>query len=346
MKRRALLATLTTGAAAAVAGCADGFEALDSGASNREPYGVDDDEYVDPDPDDDRPAPEDDERALHAALYPRADLVGSEHDLALEVFAVPEDTEELVFELDLGVLDAHGVTLEEPELDVEFVEGDGYDESDGLELAVAGADGNALELTLTTLEAFHAVAVFSLVGFDTSEAGAATDLEYGLSVRDHDAEVRSGTFDLVDLENQSPTVSPRELFTGRETQRQRIDLEWLRPAGEEIRVEIDVTALEEYGSLEETTVDRTEFVGGTVEHAAVEGGIVSLELAVPPDGEYATGQVTIAEMDVSVEEPVEDVIYGVSLEGVVDDDAKVEPFEIGNWVFKTEAEAAEDDAEE
>lgn len=338
MKRRALLATLAT---TTVAGCANGIETLDSGASNREPYGIDDGEYVDPDPDDE--PSENAERELHAALYPQSDLVGSEHDLALEVFAVPEETDELVFELDLGILGAHGVTLGQPEIDVEFIEGDGYDESDELDLAVASADWNVVDLTLTTLEAFHVVAVFSLGGFDTSEAGAATDLEYGFAVRDHDAEVRwGGSFDLIDLENQSPTVTPRGLFTGWSSQRQRIDIEWLRPEGEAIAVDIDVTPLAEYGSLEETTVDRTEFVGGTVEHAAVEDGIVSLELAVPPDGEYAAGQVTIAGMDLSVEEPAEEVTYEVSLEGVVDDDVEVQPFEINSWVLEADAEDDEE----
>lgn len=239
----------------------------------------------------------------------------------------PTDAETVSLEIDLEVLESHGIDV-----------GDA-----AVELAPAAVRGATVETAAvrngrirlvflpadTNDDAVIVVDEFRLVGLDTTEAEAAAGLRFEATFSAGEARVRS--FDIVDPDRVSPGLDTTTLFT--EASTHRVTLRDVHVVGENVTVELDARVLEshgiEVGNLEvDVDAEGATVVGTTVDQGAVtavlspDPGTVLLDVRLQLhglDGDSADAEGRVIATDVS---------YSVTLDGAADEAVDVEPFDI------------------
>lgn len=237
--------------------------------------------------------------------------------------AVADGTEQAVVEIDLAPLEAHGVDVDDAGVEVA--------DDDVMEATLESAtvEDGVVRLVFTPEDTAFAVEEIRLTGLDTSGAEAASGVEF--DVEYSGGEGRAASFDLVDPDAVTPTLSPGSFLLNHGDH--RVTVEDVQPAADEVTVELDVTALESHGiGLDGLTADASA-EKATVDRVAVEDGVVTV--VVSPDADAALIDVRV-EMDgfdasgIDTGEDVyaEDVAYEVSVDGDADDEVDVETFDL------------------
>lgn len=246
------------------------------------------------------------------------------HGTRLVEFDEAADT--VALEIDLAVLEAHGVGVDDAavELSPDDVSGASVEAArveDGVvTLVFAPADGNE--------DAVIAIEEFRLTGLDTTDAEAAEGLTYDANFSAGEARVRS--FDIVDPDGVTPTLATNPLYTDASTH--RVSLRDVQAAGGDVTVELDVGVLADHGidlgALEaEVTAD-----GATVASTSVDRGVITTVLSPAPDTVLFDVRIELAGLEGPSADDgrviASDVTYAVALDGAAGDEVTVEPFDI------------------
>lgn len=234
-----------------------------------------------------------------------------------------ESVEELVIEIDLGVLERHGVDVSGAEVDLV-----GADVSGGSLRSATVQDG-VVTIVIGPEERGILVDTFRLTGLDTADARAVSDLAYDVAFSAGVADV--SRFDIVDPNAEPVTVSPRSLWIDEDDQ--RVPVEGIRSAGEPVTIELDVTVLEDHGATLDDLEAEAEADGGTVRETTVRGGVVTV--VVSPDANETQFDVVVELASFGFEgvetdegTVASDVTYEARLEGDADETVSVEPFDV------------------
>ncbi|PSP77126.1 hypothetical protein BRC81_10885 [Halobacteriales archaeon QS_1_68_20] len=234
-----------------------------------------------------------------------------------------EDVDEVVVEIDVSVLEDHGVDVSDAAVDVS--DADVVDAS----LEAATVEDGVVELVFAPENTGFAVDGVRLTGLDTSSATPATGVEFDVDFSEGEGDTRS--FDLVDPEQVTPTLSSRHLYLDRGSQ--SLTLEGIQPASETVTVEVDVTALEAH-DVGVDGLDADASAGGaTVSETAVEAGTVTVVLSPAEDAALVDVRIELTGFDtpdVDGEDRVHAaaVEYEVHVEGSAGDPVEVEPFDV------------------
>lgn len=238
-----------------------------------------------------------------------------------------EDVDELVIEIDLGILETHGVEISDAEVDItsEAIRGatiaSATVENGLINLVFVPHDSN--DDNVIKIEEFH------LTGLDTSNAEPASDLEYPVEFSEGQADV--DRFDIVDPETVIPTVEPERLFA--EAQSQRVTIKDIRPTRGNVSIELDVTVLESHGvTLDDLSVE-VDADGGMVLNKTSKHGIITAVIAPSPETVLFDVRIELRGLDTSglVSEDrivATDVTYAATIEGDGADDVDVRTFDI------------------
>lgn len=244
----------------------------------------------------------------------------------LRLLEFDEAVDTVALEIDLAVLEAHGVDVGDAavELSADDVRG-GSVESARVEDGVATlgfAPSDANEDAVITVEEFR------LTGLDTTDAEAAEGLTYDATFSAGETRVRS--FDIVDPDRVTPTLATNPLYTDASTH--RVSLRDVQAAGGNVTVELDIGVLEDHGidigALEAAvTAD-----GATVVSTSVDRGVITTVVTPAPDTVLFDVRFEL----MGLERPsaddgrviASDVTYAVDIAGAADTDVTVEPFDI------------------
>lgn len=233
-----------------------------------------------------------------------------------------EDVEEVTIEIDLSVLEDHGVDVSNA--DVDLADEDVHDAT----LSSANVEDGVVRIVVDVDDRIgFAVDRFELTGLDTTSATHAEEIEYDVGFSEGEG-VSDGAFALLDPDEVTPTVSPSELMLERGDQ--RITVADLQPAGEPITVEIDLGVLSEYDVDLEGLTATAESDAAGVDEATVEDGVVTVVAA--PDDDVALFDLTVTVEGFTVPDGVDDplvaeeVYYEATVSGDADDAVDVEPF--------------------
>lgn len=254
------------------------------------------------------------------------DLVIGEHEHRLgptRIAGFDESVEELVIEIDLAVLETHGVNVSGASVDLD------ERHVDGGTLRAARVDDGVVTIVIEPTEPGVLIEPFHLSGLETTEAEAASGLRYDMTFSAGEADAHE--FDLVDPAETSPTVRPEGLWIDGDEQEARIS--GLRPVGGDVTIAVNVSALEEHGATLEDLEASASADGGTVRETTVEGAVVTT--VVSPTADQTLLEVVIElsgfgfeGLEIEDGTVASDVLYDVRIDGDAAEDATVEPFDV------------------
>lgn len=149
-----------------------------------------------------------------------------------------------------------------------------------------------------------------------------------------------GGFKLIDPQLLPPTLCPNSLpINGDARSSQTLHIEWLTPEDDEVFVEIDLSSLDKYGTVEEAVVktlnrrgdsDKPMIWGATLESLTIDEWTVSMKLTPDSGTNYASAIVRIRDINVTVEGPVSKLSYEMNIEGDAHETVETESFDITN----------------
>lgn len=234
-----------------------------------------------------------------------------------------ESARELVLEIDLTVLERHGVDVSDAAVDLTEAE------VDGGSLRSMSVEGGIVTVVIEPEERGILIEAFRLTGLETENAEAAPDVAYDVTFSAGTAEVDE--FDIVDPDGVSPTVSPRTLWIDEDEQ--RVSIEGIRPADGDVTVELDVSVLEDHGASLDGLEADAEAAGATVRDTSVRDGVVTVVVAPEADQTLFDVVIELAGfefdgVDADARTVAADVAYEARIEGADDDGVTVEPFDI------------------
>lgn len=234
-----------------------------------------------------------------------------------------EGVEELDFEIDLGVLERHGVDVSGAAIDL------ADEDVSGGSLRSATVQDGIVTIVIAPEERGILVDTFRLTGLDTEDARAVSDLAYDMTFSAGEADARP--FDVIDPDAEPVTVSPRWLWIDEDEQ--RVMIEGVRSADGPVTIELDVTVLEDHGATLAGLEAAAQADGGTVRETTVRDGVVTVVVA--PDAIETQFDVVVELASFGFEgieteagTVASDVTYGARLEGDADETVDVEPFDI------------------
>lgn len=256
---------------------------------------------------------------------------------------LPEENREHQLTIDTSSLERYGVDVDA--LSVEPTQGT-FRSSDDVNANLETVDitDGVIDLVVVTPESVHDAEpiALQLTGFQFTDVDALTDIQYDIqSTNDHvdigdinyrgyDGNCRfrgpgNGGFKLIDPQLLPPTLCPQSIRT--DATSQRLDIEWLTPKNDEVLIEIDVSALNEYGTVG-TAIEVREIRGATHERATIDNSTISMELVPSSDTNYAAMDIRMKGIDLSEADPVEDISYEMTVEGDGHETVETESFDI------------------
>ena len=287
--------------------------------------------------------------------------VGFDTEQVIEIFdlegsQLPEKNQEHNVRIDVTPLEQYGVNIED--LSVETTQGRwGPTEAYNNNVDTVNITDGIIDLVIRTSEdASDADPIaLKLTGYQFTDVEAVTEIQYNIQSPDDHVEFRNGSFSgrksgskcgftlsldgkftLVDPQLLAPTLCPSSINTYRES-RQDIYIEWLTPEADEMVIEIDISVLEEYGTIEGLTIeslnksdksDGPMVWGATLDSLTVDDWTISMNLVPDPGSNYASVGLRLSGMNLTIGDPVRDVSYDMNIEGDVDETVETGSFDI------------------
>lgn len=236
--------------------------------------------------------------------------------------------EEVVFEVDLGILERYGIGLDDAavELRASAVFGASVE-------STSVADGRlrlVFEPNDATDDDVFEVDEFRLTGLDTTHGKPATDLTYEATFSAGEVDVRS--FAIIDPDAATPTLDPNPLYTDGPGSH-RVWITDIQPAGETVTIELDVSVLESYGIDIDGLAADAASDEATVRSTSVEAGVVTIVAAPDAGAALLDIRIELTGFDTSAVDSDERVIdsavaYEVDIEGDAANHVEVETFRL------------------
>lgn len=275
---------------------------------------------------------------LYTDIYSVDDIiVGGKEEQTLGLIiesnsAVADIKEEFHFEIDVSVLEQYGVDVEQIAVETGQKEGM-HPESGAPTVDILDATGGVIDLVVLPPNDSQVVTIdVQLAGFQFTNVETTTGLSYDIQFPDDGRssdEIRmTESFDLIDPQALPPTLSPGFLIVEESDQSQSLSVEWLTPEDDEVLIEVDLSALDEYGTIEEAGITEEEIHGAVLTEATIDDWIVSMRLVPDSDTSYAAAEISLNGVDVTVADPVEGMSYEMTVEGDAHETVETEPFEI------------------
>ena len=132
-------------------------------------------------------------------------------------------------------------------------------------------------------------------------------------------------FKLVDPQLVPPTLCPQSFSV--DSTSQRLLLEWITPEDDEIDIEIDISALNEHGTVG-TRITEQEVNGARLENATIDDSTISMKLIPDSDSPRVTVEFSMEELEITATEPVEGLSYEMTVAGDANETVDTEPFDI------------------
>lgn len=254
------------------------------------------------------------------------DLVIGEKEQAfkgMRIAGYDEDVEELAVEIDLSVLERHGVDVSSAGITIP-------DENvDGASVKSAIVKKGVMSLVFSPKETGIFVSEFRLTGLNTSDAQVATNLNYDMKFSSGDAE--GSSFDIVNADDVKPRMSAETLVLSEGSQ--WVTIQRLQPTGGNVTVELNATILQEYGIGLDDIEAKVRTDDATVQKASVDDGVIRVVVSPAEDTVllnvelFLTGFNTTS-VNTDQDTIASDVRYQLRLEGVANDDIQRETFDI------------------
>lgn len=269
---------------------------------------------------------------------------------------LPDENQQHHLRIDVSSLEQYGVDVEN--LSVETTEGrwggPGYNNNiDTLDFT----DGVIDIVILTSEDVNEANTVaLNLTGFQFTDVEAATKIQYDVQSPDDHVEISNemlssfkreskcgfringAEFTLINPKLLPPTLCPGSLTISSNSQgSQGLIIEWLTPKEQEVYVDIDISSLDEYATVEGASIklrdkrgnsDEPRIWGATLEEATIDDWTLSLKLVPDSGSNYAAVSVRITGMEMAIEESVEGLSYDMSIEGDAQETVETESFNI------------------
>ncbi|CDK40159.1 hypothetical protein [Halorubrum sp. AJ67] len=287
--------------------------------------------------------------------------VGFDTEQVIEIFdlagsQLPEENQEHTVRIDVTPLEQYGVNTED--LSVETTQGRyGSTEAYNNNVDTLDITDGIIDLVIRTSEdASDADPIaLKLTGYQFTDVEAVTEVQYDVQSPDDHVEFRQGSFHggksgskcgfalsldgeftLVNPQLLPPTLCPNSINTYRETQ-QDLYVEWLTPEADEVVIEIDISLLEEYGTIEGFTIeplsksrnsDEPMVWGATLENLAIDDWTISMKLVPDSGTNYASVGVQLSGINLNIGDPLRDVSYDMTIEGDADETVETESFDI------------------
>lgn len=261
------------------------------------------------------------------------DLIVGDADQRLgpmRAFGFDEDVEELVIEIDLTVLETHGVDIGGASIDLTD------DDVQAASVVSATVEDGIVTLVFAPTESASStdslivIDAFQLSGLDTDGAEGGADLTFDASFSEGDAAVHGG-FDIIDPDATTPTVTPDPLVTT--TAGHAVPITGLQPADEPITVELNTTVLEAHGIGVDNLAADVDTAEATVHETTVEHGIVTA--IVEPNTDTPLFDVVIelrgyntTGVDTDERVAATNITFDVRIDGDADDHVDVHGFDI------------------
>lgn len=310
-----------------------------------------------------------DEPWVSATVIPENIRLGFDVEQVLEISLhqsnvmatkLPDENQEHHINIDVSLLEQYGVDIED--LSVDTTQGnlgsgppDAYNNNvDSVEFA----DG-VIDLVIVTSENIHETdpIALKLTGYRFTDVEAVTEIQYEVQSQDDHLEISNGVvnragsnskcgfssttdgkFTLVAPELLPPTLCPNPITNYSNNQsNQTLTIEWLTPEADEVVIKIDISVLEEYGTIEEAVieplnrrgnVDEPMIWGANLEEITINDWTVLMRLVPDPGTNYISAVVNISGINITTTDPARGLSYGMTIEGDVDDMVETESFDI------------------
>lgn len=286
---------------------------------------------------------------------------GFDTEQVIEIFdlggsQLPEENQEHNVRIDVTPLEQYGVNTND--LSVETTQGRyGSVEAYNNNVDTLDITDGIIDLVIRTSEdpSDADPIALKLTGYQFTDIEAVTEVQYDIQSPDDHVEFSQGSFHggksgskcgfalsldgeftLVDPQLLPPTLCPNSINTYRETQ-QDLYVEWLTPETDEVVIEIDISILEEYGTIEGFTIeplrksrnsDEPMVWGATLENLAIEDWTISMKLVPDSGTNYASVGVQLSGINLNIRDPLRDVSYDMTIEGDADETVETESFDI------------------
>lgn len=294
--------------------------------------------------------------------------VGFDTEQVIEIFdltgsQLSEENQEHNVRIDVTPLEQYGTNIED--LSVETTQGtfgrlesgstvdynnsvDSVDVTDGIIDLVMRTSEDASDVDPIALK---------LTGYQFIDVEAVTEIQYDIQSPDDHVEFRrgeitgdrsgskcgfsrsfDGQFTLVDPQLLPPTLCPNSILINDDRQSsQSLYIEWLTPEADKLSINIDISALDEYATVEEAVVemlnrqfdpDESSIWGATLENISINDWTVSMELVPDPGTNYAAVAIRIGGINITSENIVDGLSYDMAIEGDADETVETESFDI------------------
>ena len=273
-------------------------------------------------------------RGLHGEQY----LEIHPSQANVEAQNLPPENQEHHISVDVAVLEQYGVELEnlavEPTQDIdrapdyspEVIRSTGrLPEEPSTDIdTVEFADG-VIDLVLTTPENIRQADPIGLklTGFDFTDVDAMVTTSYDVQSSDDHVSLSQREFQIFDPQGLPPTLYPMDMIENSDTQLLTVD--WVVPDTEEVAIEIDTSAIDEYGTIQ-GPVTEEKARGGVVETATIDGSTVSVRLLPDPDSDFISVQINLDGIEIT--NTAEGLLYEMTVEGDAHETVETKPFDI------------------
>lgn len=251
---------------------------------------------------------------------------------------LPAENQEHHICVDIAVLEQYGVDLENlsveptqeselaPDYSPEVTRSTGIvPEEPNTTIDTVELTDGMINLVLTTPENITQADQIGLrlIGFDFTDIEAMTTTSYDVQSSDDHVNPTQHEFQIFDPHQLPPTLYPRDMMEVSDTQRLTID--WLVPDNEEIAIEIDTSAIDEYGTIQ-GPVTEEKVRGGVLETATIDGSTVSMRLLPDSDSDFTSVQINLNGIEIT--NTTEGLLYEMTVEGDAHETVEKKPFNI------------------
>jgi len=251
---------------------------------------------------------------------------------------LPAENQQHHLSIDLALLEQHGVDLEnlsvEPNQERErpldyspeaTLWTGGLPEEPNTNIDTLEMTDGMIDLVLTTPEnIIQADPIgLNLTGFDFVDVGAIISASYDFQSSDNHVNSSHRGFQVFDPQQLPPTLYPSDMMVG--SNNQRLTIDWLVAKNEEIVMEIDTSAIDEYGTIQGSVIEE-KVHGGVLETATFDGSTVLLRLLPDSDSDFASVQVRLNGVETT--NTAEGLLYEMTVEGDTHEIVETKSFDI------------------
>lgn len=163
----------------------------------------------------------------------------------------------------------------------------------------------------------------NLTGFDFIDIGAMISASYDVQSSDDHVNPTQHGFQVFDPQQLPPTLYPSSLMKG--SNNQLLTIDWLVGENEEIVIEIETSAIDDYGTIQGPVIEE-KVRGGVLETATINGSTILVRLLPDSDSDFASVQVRLDGIEIT--NTGEGVIYEMTVEGDTHETVETKPFDI------------------